>query len=165
MKAKAIHETLDAEDKKLKDARAQLATTLGIATDAPVKNALADLKTKADGKISVELDGKTPRLKPSEAVPENVQKGIDAANKLLDVSEAAWSKGKELAPEAQRLAEAASGFPAKLPDLVKDPMELAKKSKVVGTDVKVTSATPDRVDRLVKTTEGTFADVKGTFGG
>jgi hypothetical protein len=165
MKAKAIHDTLDGEDKKLKEAREQISIALGVATDAPLKTALADLNTKAGGKLKVALEGGTPKLQASEAVPENVQKAMDAVNKLIDVSAGAASKGKELYPQAQELAKAAADFPGKLPNLVSDPMELAKKTKVVTTDVKVTAATPERVDRLVKSVDGTFADVKGAFGG
>ncbi|MFZ5481283.1 MAG: hypothetical protein ACOZNI_31275 [Myxococcota bacterium] len=163
MKAKAIHDSLDTEDKNLKEARAAIATALGVAEDAPLATALEDLKKKANGKIKVALKGATPRLEPSEAVPENVQKGIEAVNKLLDASEHAVATGKELVPQAKELATAVAGFPAKVPGLVSDPMEVPKKSKIVGQDVKATQATPDRIDRLVKTCEGTFNDVKAAF--
>ncbi|MFN7146090.1 MAG: hypothetical protein ACK4YP_20125, partial [Myxococcota bacterium] len=96
LKAKAIHDTLDAEDTKLKEARKQVSVALGVAEDQPFKTALDDLKVKANGKIKVALKGKMPRLVPTEAVPENVQVGIDAVNKLLDVGEGTIDKGAEL---------------------------------------------------------------------
>ncbi len=163
MKAKAIHDTLDTEDAKLKEARKALATTLGIAEDAPVKTALDDLKGKANGKIKAVMNGKTPRLQPSEAVPDNVQAGIDAVNKLLDASEQMIDKGAELYPQSKELAAAAAAFPAKLTTMGLDPMKLMEASKKVGNNVKATGATPERVDRMVKTSEGVFTDVKGTF--
>lgn len=164
MKAKAIHDTLDAEDKKLAEARKQVSVALGVAEDQPFKTALDDLKTKANGKIKVALKGKMPRLVPTEAVPENVQVGIDAVNNLLDAGEGMIDKGAELVPQSKALAEACAGFPEKLTTMGLDPMKLIESTKKVTNNVKATGATPDRVDRLVKTSEGLFGDVKGTFG-
>ncbi|MDP2312594.1 MAG: hypothetical protein Q8P41_06780 [Pseudomonadota bacterium] len=164
MKAKTIHDTLDVEDTNLKEARKQVALALGVAEDAPLKTAFDDLKTKANGKLKVALKGKMPRLEATDAVPENVQAGIDAVNKLLDVSEHMIDAGVELVPQAKELATACAGFPAKLTTMGLDPMKLMESSKKVGNNVKATGATPDRVDRLVKTSEGVFTDVKGSFG-
>jgi hypothetical protein len=43
-------------------------------------------------------------------------------------------------------------------------MKLMESTKKVANNVKATGATPERVDRLVKTSEGVFTDVKGAFG-
>lgn len=163
MKAKAIHTTLDAEDAALKGTRKDLAVVLGIAEDAPIKTALDDLKVKANGKIKVVLQGAAPRLEPSEAVPENVQAGIDAVNKLVDAGAHAVSTAVELRPEAEALAGACADFPERLTSMNLDPMKLIESTKKVTGNVKVTTATPARIDRLVKTSEGVFLDVTTTF--
>lgn len=163
MKAKTIHETLDANDTKLKEGRKQLAIALGVAEDAPLKTAFDDLKVKANGKIKLAMKGKMPRLAASEAMPDNVQKGIDAVNGLLDTSEAVMDETMGLKPEAEALAAACVDFPAKLGSMGLDPMKLAQATGKVSNNVKATGATPDRVERVGKSAEGVFVDVKGTF--
>jgi hypothetical protein len=165
MKAKAIHDTLDAQDKNLTEARNALVTALGVATDAPLATAFADLKTKANGKLKLAMKGKTPRLEASDAIPDNVQAGIDAVNKLLDASESAIAAGVGLVPQSKELVAACSAFPAKLTSMGLEPMKLMDASKKVTNNVKATGATPERVDKLVKTSEGIFTDVTGAFGG
>jgi predicted HAD superfamily Cof-like phosphohydrolase len=164
MKAKTIHDTLDAEDKQLVEARKQVSIALGVAEDQPLKTAFDELKKRANGKLKVALKGKMPRLEATDAIPENVQTGIDAVNKLLDAGEHAIDTGTQLVPEAKALADACVAFPGQLAGMGLDPMKLMESSKKVGNNVKATGATPDRVDRLVKTSEGVFTDVKSTFG-
>lgn len=165
MKAKKIHETLDAEDKSLASARDGVNTTLGVAQDAPLKTALEDLKTKAAGKVKVTMKGKTPRLEPSEAVPENVQAGIDAVNKVLDAGDHAVTTAMELKPEAEGLVKSAMAFPAKLPGMGLDPGKLLDARKKITDNNKAVTATPDRIERVGKTTQGIVGDVTGVFGG
>jgi hypothetical protein len=164
MKAKTIHETLDTEDKHLVEARAQVAVALGVAADQPLKVAFDELKKRANGKLKVALKGKMPRLEATDAIPENVQTGIDAVNKLLDASEHMIDTGVQLVPEAKALADACVAFPGQLTTMGLDPMKLMESTKKVTNNVKATGATPDRVDRLVKTSEGVFLDAKATFG-
>lgn len=164
MKAKAIHDTLDTQDTNLKTARESINTALGVATDAPVATALADLKTKASGKISVALEGTTPKLKPADGIPDNVKTGIDATNTLVDAAVAAIKAGKDLVPQVTELVNATKAFPGQVPSLISNPMEAAKALKVVTADVKAVAGTPARIDRLVKTCEQVFTDIKSTFG-
>lgn len=163
MKAKAIHDTLDAEDANLKEARKQVALALGVAEDAPLKTALEDLKTKANGKLKVAFKGTMPRLEASEAVPENVQAALDAVNKLIDAGGHTVASATELVPQAAALVAACADFPSQLSSMNLEPMKLIEATKKVTGNVKTTGATPDRIDRLVKTSEGVFLDVKGTF--
>jgi hypothetical protein len=163
LKAKAIHDTLDAQDAELKTARTALTTALGVAEDAPIATALADLKTKANGKLKLVMKGKTPRLEASDAVPENVQTAIAAVNTLLDAGEKSIDASVGLVDQAKQLATACAGFPAKLPSVIQDPSKLLSAGKLVKDDVKATAATPDRVDRLMKSTEAIFTDLKGAF--
>ena len=164
MQAKTIHDALDAEDKQLVEARKQVAIALGVAEDQPLKTAFDELKKSANGKLKVALKGKMPRLEATDAIPENVQAGIDAVNKLLDAGEHAIDTGAKLVPEAKALADACIAFPGQLTTMGLDPMKLMESTKKVGNNVKAIGATPERVDRRVKTSEGVFTDVKGAFG-
>lgn len=162
-KAKNIHDSLDAENKSLKSARDGLNTALGVATDAPFKTALDDLQAKADKKIKVVMKGKTPRLEPTDAVPDNVRQGIDAVNQVLDASEHAADTAIGLKPEAEGLVKATMAFPGKLPGMGLDPKALMDARKKITDNNKAVGATPDRVERVAKTSEGIFGDVKATF--
>jgi hypothetical protein len=164
MEAKGIHDILDAEDGKLKEARKQVAVALGVAEDQPLKTAFEELKKKANGKIKVALKGKMPRLEASEAIPENVQTGIDAVNKLLDVAEAGADQAEKLGPKAESLGQACADFPDRLTKMGLDPMKLAGATPKVLSNTKATGATYDRVKRLGETTVGVATDVKSTFG-
>jgi len=164
MKAKTIHETLDVEDKHLIEARTEVAIALGVAADQPIKVAFDELKKRANGKLKVALKGKMPRLEATEAIPENVQTGVDAVNRLLDAGEHLIDTGVQLAPEAKALADACVDFPAKLSTMGLDPMKLIESTKKVTNNVKATGGTPVRIDRLAKTSEGIFLDAKATFG-
>lgn len=162
-KAKTIQDTLDQNHADLATSREKLNTTLGIATDAPLATALADLKTKASGKIKVAMKGGRPSLEPSEAVPDNVKAGIDAANALLDQAEKTVATAKQLLPEATSLVGACADFPGKIPGLVSDPVAVVKVTKTVGQDIKAIAATPDRINRMIADVEAMFNDVKGAF--
>lgn len=165
MKARAIHDTLDAEDKTLTGARTNVNSVLGVATDAPLATAFADLKTKANGKLKIALKGTVPRLEASDALPDNAQKGLDAANSLVDAAVHAIASGKELEPEAKALAAAVVEFPASLLTMGLDPMKLLASKKVVGANVKATGATADRIVKLINTCELVFTDLKAAFAG
>ena len=164
MKARAIHDNLDEQDLKLKEARTNVNTVLGVATDAPLATAFQDLKTAANGKFKIVLKGTAPKLEASDAVPENVQKGLDAANGLVDVVVGTIAEGKKLEPQAKELAGAVVAFPGQLSGMGLDPMKLLAATKIVTANVKATGSTPDRIVQLLKSCEGIFTDLKGVFG-
>lgn len=162
-KAKAIHETLDTTHAELTTSREKMNVSLGIATDAPVKTALADLNTKAGGKLKVAMKGNAPSLAATDAVPDNVQAGIDATNEMFGQAEKTGMKAKELLPEAEALVGACADFPGKVPDLVSDPLALAKALKTVNANVKAVRMTPEHINRIVSEVEMVWNDVKAVF--
>jgi hypothetical protein len=164
-KARDMQGTLQASHTSLAEARSNLNTALGVATDTPVETALKDLKTKADGKIKLVMEGKRPKLEATEAVPENVQQGIDAANKLGETSVTTTDTADELRPRSEELATATKDFPAKVPTLVKNPMEVGKKGKQVKGNVKAVGELPEQVDGLRSEATGVASDISAVFGG
>ena len=62
------------------------------------------------------------------------------------------------------LAEECKAFPGKLPSLVKNPMEVMSKSKVLGDDVKATGALGDRLQLLIDEAGKILTDVQSAFG-
>lgn len=164
-KAGTIQETVIAQTKEVCVARSHLNEALGIATDAPVSAALNDLKAKAMGKIAVAIEGDMPKLTAKEAVPENVQAGLDAANQLVAASQAAAKQTASLAPEAKDLAGAAAGFPMKVPTMKLDGVDLPTAIKVVGDNSKAMKALPGQIEALGKQFLSVATDAKAAFGG
>lgn len=158
-----IQVKLDGENKHLKEGRGNLNTALGVATDAPVATALAGLKASANGKLKIVLAGRVPHLQPSDAVPENVQKGVDAVNHLTDDADKAATTAVGLKGDAVRVFEACKDFPGKLPSLVSNPMELPKATKITADNVKAISDFPKYIDRIAADVDGIFKDVGTVF--
>lgn len=162
-KAKTIQDSLNSAKTELSTARGNLNTALGAATDAPLKTALADLNTKAGGALSVAMDGAKPSIKAKDAVPENVQTGIDAANGLFTAALNTVTTAKNMVPQVQELVSACTAFPGQVPGLIKDPMAAAKSLKVVNNNLKAIKGTPAYIDALVTEVDGIWNDVKSVF--
>jgi hypothetical protein len=162
-RAKTIQDTLDTSHGDLQKSRENVKGTLGIATDAPLATAFADLKTKAQGKVKVAMKGNRPALEATDAVPDNVKAGIDATNQLLDQAEKTAMTAKGLVPEATELIAATADFPSQIPGLAKDPMAAAKATKTVAANLKTIKGTPERISRMVTDVESIYSDVKAAF--
>lgn len=152
--------------KQVVDARGNVNTVLGVAADAPVKTALEDLKGKAAGKVKVALEGGKPRLQPSEAVPENVQQGLDAVNALVDAGQATASRAVGIKDKVMALGSQAAGFPMKVPGMLGNltPDQAKTAPKIVGDNTKAIKEMPKQIDAISAQVEGIFTDIKGVFG-
>lgn len=162
-KVKPIQDSVKQETEKLKSARANVNTALGVADGAVLADALAELQKKADHKIKVAMEGGTPKLNPEGVVPDEVQKGIDAVNELVGVAQGTIKTAEGLAAQSQELVTACAAFPGKVPSLVKNPLEIASKGKLVGDDIAATKAMPDRVKLLSDEATGIVTDVQAAF--
>lgn len=163
--AKAIQDKIKTQTTTLTTARANVNTAIGVATDAPFKTAVDDLKAKASGKISVAMEGTMPKLKAADGMPDNVQSGLDAVNGLIDAGGATIETCAGLSKDIQGLISQAQAFPGQLPGLLKaNPLDIPKKTKILGDDIKIMGDTPKMIDALVKEAEGVFNDVKAVFG-
>jgi hypothetical protein len=164
-KAATIQDTVAGQTGKVCTARGQLNSALGVAADAPIKTALADLQTKAAGKLQVAMDGAKPSLKATDAVPANVQAAIDAVNALIDTSAEAAKETAGLLPEAKGLATTAAGFPMKVPTIKVTGVDIPTAIKVVGENVKAIKQLPNQIEGLGAQMNGIVTDLKATFGG
>jgi hypothetical protein len=145
-------------------------TALGLKEGTPLKDALADLKTKAAGKIKVAMNGTTPKLEPTDAVPENVKKGIDAVNGLMDATSSATTSMTQVAKDSPALVTECSAFAdvGKVTSEIKaagisSPLDLAKILKKVAGDVKVVQSMPGEAKKVVDGGVETFNIVKSAF--
>jgi hypothetical protein len=159
MKAKAIHDTLDGAQAKLAEANTNIATALGVAEGTPLADALAELKTKAEGKISLAMDGTMPKLSAEEWVPEGITTALDGVNGAVANVSAAVEDLTALAAQAKELTVASKDFPSKLnSQLLKSNdlkvTQLFKVVKTVGSNVKAISKTPARVETVTDELKG-----------
>ena len=168
-KAKTLIESINSARDSVKDANTKLVTVLGLAEGTPLKDALEDLKKKAEGKITVAMNGKTPTLKASDAVPQNVTDGINAVNALatactkgIDTLTAAMGDAKALGAETIAL-------PPKVPAEIKSAglkaTEVPGVTKKVNSNNKVVAKLPTSMDNLVKSLQDTLNTITSVFTG
>ena len=69
----------------------------------------------------------------------------------------------QLKPQSESLVEATKEFPPKVPGLVKNPMEVGKKTKQVKTNVKAVGELPGQCDGLRVEATGITTDISNTF--
>lgn len=161
LRAKDIHTTIDTQTTALKDAKKGVNKAAGVAEDEPLGTGLNALKSAANGQLSLDNSGSTPRVKAKSGAPNDVENSATAINKLADAAEGTLGVVKQLGPEAKQLATACVDFPAKL--LKMEPSLVLQNSKKVGDDTKATAATPERIDRLGKAATEVFDSLKATF--
>ena len=162
-RAKTIQEKLNNEHAHMVDAHTNLNKALGLAEDSPIATAMSDLKGKAGGKIKMTMNGKTPVMAASEAVPANVQAGIDATNGLVDAGTSSVTTALGLKGDVQALVQECTAFPGQLPGLVKNPMEAAKSLKVVNANLKAIKAFPAYIETFSTDMTTLFNDIKSVF--
>jgi len=163
-KARDLQGAINTQKSDLASQRATLNKALGVAEDAPIETAMADLKTKVQGKVQLVMDGRIPRLKPDDTMPENLKVGVEATNKLSESSVQVSDNCKtDLVPRSEDLASKTAEFPAKVPTLVKNPLEVGKKSGTVKKNAKIVSELPDRAKGLQAESEQTVNAVTAAF--
>lgn len=170
MRAKAIHDTLDTTKARLVSSNKSLAAALALPETTSLDQALSELKTKANGKIKVAMNGKTPKLTPSEAVPPEIQTAIDAVNKMVDDMSAALGQLEQLPGEATAVVAACKDFPSQLgPDLLAKnnlkATDILKVTKLVKADMSAVTATPQRLADVTGQILGLFSKVQSVFAG
>jgi hypothetical protein len=162
-RAKTIQDKLNTEHTHMGDAHHNLNKALGLAEDSPISTAMNDLKGKAAGKIKMTMNGKTPTMGASEAVPENVTAGIDATNGLITAATGSVTTALGLKGDVQALVQECAAFPGQVPGVLKNPMEAAKALKVVNANLKAIKAFPAYIDQFATDLETLFNDIKTVF--
>lgn len=165
-RAKSPIETLDTVRADVKGVNTSLVKALDLKEGTPFKDALADLQTKAEGKIDVAFDkGKIPTFKAQEGVPENVQQAVDALNTSFGKLDDAEDKLSKAGEELLSVAEEASNLISKPKDIGLKGSKLLSTTKATNKNVK-TLKTGATVTKELVTELGTLtADVKSSFGG
>jgi hypothetical protein len=110
-KAEAPLGTVKSVRAHITDMRTHMTTALGLADGTPIADALADLDQKAGDTIMVTMNSQgLPQLKPSDAVPANVQSAVDAFNTgMVDIQKSAENLG-EIPGQLKEIMVAASAI-------------------------------------------------------
>ncbi|MBM4365461.1 MAG: hypothetical protein FJ102_04550 [Deltaproteobacteria bacterium] len=163
--AKDVQTKLEEQRVSLKTARQNAKTALGVGTDAPMSKAFESLQETAGDKLEVVMEGTTPKLKAKDAVPENVQAGIDAVNGLLDASASTVTSVAGLKENAVALVEKSKDFPTQIAAEVKgNPLGAAKASATVSKNIKAIGEIGPQADKLVGIGTRMVADFTEVFG-
>jgi len=146
-------------------ARTNFNTALGIATDAPIATALADLKAKGASMMKLTMDGTTPKISAADAAPENIVKAVAGINGLITSGAGAVKSTTELVPQVQTLVKNAATFPMKLPTLLSGlSPEIAKAApKILGDNMKGLAALPKQISAIASEVASLFKDIQGMF--
>lgn len=159
-----IQNTLDGLYKNITDAKTNVNTTLGVATDSPLSTALDSLKTSAAGKVSVALNGTVPSLSAKDA-PSNVQKGVDAVNALITAGKDASDKALGLKDQVTTLGKNVAALPPKILTMAKSLTadQLKNAPGILSTDAKAVKAMPTNIQAITDSVTSIFTDVTNAF--
>jgi hypothetical protein len=151
---------------KIDGLTANLSTALGLPEGTPFADALADLKTKAEGNIELAMNEQgMPSLKPGDAVPANVTTAVDALNAGIADATEAMKALSELPNQVKEVVAAAQAItPQTLISSGVKPLEAPKAVKKMGNNLKVVQKAPDEVKALADSMSGLIGELKGTFG-
>jgi len=150
-KVKKIDKTVSGSEKEMKTARKDLNTALGIKNGTPLDKAIKELSDRADGKINVAMNGKTPKLETSDAVPSDVDKSIDAVNGFTGAFVISLEEMATLPEETDQLIKKTKKMPEDLKSEMLDEgnfldviFKAPKTLKVLQTNIEITAGLPKR---------------------
>ncbi len=169
--AREIDRKVTSAEKEVDRSQKNLNKALGIKNDEPIGKALAQLNRRADRKISVVMDGSVPKLKATDAVPKNVEEGIDAVNKMTRGFVGSIADLSGAAEESKTLKKRAQAMPGNLKDEMKKDgagwldliFKLPKTAKTLTHNTAVIASLPGRSTRVVKEMTEVVSAVKSEF--
>jgi cell division septum initiation protein DivIVA len=149
---------------EMDEANAKLAEALGLAEGTPVADALADLQSKAEGKIELVLEGTKPTLKPADGCPENVQNAIDATNAMADSLVNAAETLKSVAADVQPMIGQAGDMPAAINESDLGLVDKGKALKTATANLSTTKKVAEEANTLAGKANESLELIKSTFG-
>jgi uncharacterized protein YoxC len=167
-KVAEMQRSISTVELSLTSANTNLTTALGLPQGTPFADALADLQQKADGKLKVVTEGGTPKLTTSDAVPSNVQAGVDAVNGFTGGIGTSVTALQQIPSQAQAVIPEVQALPAKFPAEAKDlgakVTEIPKMLSAIKNNVDATVQTPARAEAALTALTGTLTTITSTFG-
>ena len=168
--AAKIDKKLDKAQRERRTGRTAIAAAVGLEKKATLPAAITELKAKAKGKVKLSMIQGVPQLKPKDAMPSDVNAGIEAVNTAL-ASYAQAVKSLAGTPKAAAaLVSKAQQMPAKLKEEFSNfnPLQLPAQIrglKALRNNLRVTSSLPKRTVTVVKGINTDIKMIVETFGG
>ena len=145
-----IHATLADIELDIQSSKADVAESLGLASDTDFSAALDELVAQAKGNLSVTVDGWRPQVSTTADAPPEVQDAVNALNAgMEDVAEAV-EKTQVLPEQVAALVEKASAFPGQVDKDILEKngvavTEVLSVAKTTKNNLSATRATDDRI--------------------
>ena len=109
--ARKANNKLKAAQSDLRESKVALRSALGLGKRSTYVQGLRELKRRADGKLRVWVDGGRVQLKATDAIPSDVQKGVDAVNQLTRSIPSAVRNLNGVRKESTKMFKKAQRFP------------------------------------------------------
>jgi hypothetical protein len=157
-------ETVATIDADIKGMKMKFVESMGLTGGTPFADAIADLSTKAEGKINLAFDeNKWPTLEAKEALPDDLKNSLATLNSSLVEMKSARAKLKEAGKQMSLVVEEATELSSEPKNLglkaTKVPKAIVKSKKNVkslNAGVDVTKSLVKEIRSLVKETTAAF---------
>jgi len=166
---KKIDQKVTKAQKHRRKGKDAINSALGLKKGTSLPAAMAHLKKEAQGKVNVKVNGGSPTLEASDALPPHIKEGIEACNVLLKSYPKAIKELAGVPKQATKLVKEAKALPSSLKsEITSDPtnaIAIVRNLGVVKDNIKVASQLPKRA---AKVTKGLNKDLKvmvSAFGG
>jgi hypothetical protein len=167
-----IDRTLSGVEGSLRSAKLHLTDALALEEGTPLRDAIAELHTRAGNKISLAQKGKVPTLSAADGVPSNVQSAVDAVNGLTRDLTSSMDDLAALPKQITALINETKAFPSQLraefskgsSGLLATLFKLPKASSALTHDLGVVTGLPDRTNRVTQRSTEILGVVTSTFG-
>ncbi len=160
MKADAPLATLTGVREQMTLMKNNVNSALGLSAGTPFSDALADLQTKAEGKVNLAVSERgIPHLEAEEGVPENVDAAADAVNHGMDNLRDAMVQLSEIPGQLEEAYAAASAVDPTKVEATKVP----KVTKVTNHNMKVLAQAQDEAQAVKVELDAMKTSIETTF--
>jgi len=165
---KSMDKRLTSANKLLGNAKKELNTALGLKEGTPLKDGIAELRTRADGKIGLGMKGKIPTLEATDAVPTDVQTGIDAVNQLNSDLVTSIEDLLQVSKDIQSVVKKSKAFPSQVSKefdggLLEKIFKMPKAAKATVHNLGITKELPGKTKKVLTRMQDIEKTVRGEF--
>ena len=166
---KKLDKLVTKAQKSRRKGAANINTALGLRQGTSMNAAMKHLRTQAQGKVRVTMQGGTPQLKATDALPPNIAAGVEAANTAIQSYAESVASLAKVPKQANKLVKQAQKMPAQLKsDLLSNPTQaiaIARNLGVVKDNIKAAVQIPKRATKVTKNLNKDLRLMVTTFGG
>jgi len=165
----SIDKRLTNASKVLSSAKKELNTALGLKDGTPLKKAITELKGRADGKVGLAMKGKVPTLEATDAVPTDVQTGIDAVNQMNSDLVTSIEDLVQVTKDVQSIVKKSKSFPNDIKkefagtSILDKIFKMPKAAKATMHNLGITKELPGKTDKVLGRMQDIEKTVRGEF--